>query len=97
MMAMAGAVNGNGLLVYARLREEEVEQWSSTPGVEVLAQAEYAGKGTGDAVYQQVWDDEEKGAKYQSVYDYSPYEIEDEELGTTTITPPKKFGAMAGT
>src|SRR5690554_958015 len=87
-------VNGNSLLVYARLREHEVEQWRGTPGVEVLAEHEYVGKGTGDLVYHLLFDDAETTAKYDSVYDRSPQEHE-EDGETYTVTPPDKFGVLA--
>ena len=88
-------VNGNSLLVYARLRDHQVKQWRGTHGVEVLAEHEYVGKGTGDLVYQLLFDDPEATAKYDSVYSRSPYEADDGEGGTTTVTPPERFGVMA--
>ena len=88
-------VNGNSLLVYARLRDHQVEQWRGTPGVEVLAEHEYVGKGTGDLVYQLLFNDPEATAKYDSVYSREPYEEDDGEGGTTTVTPPERFGVMA--
>lgn len=88
--------DGNSLMVYARLREHEVEQWENTPGVEVLGQAEYTGKGTGQAVYDQVFSDTDKAAKYDSVYDRSEQTVDDGEGGTTTVTPPPMFGLLAG-
>src|SRR5690554_8039246 len=88
-------VNGNSLLVYARLREHEVEQWRGTPGVEVLAEHEYVGKGTGDLVYHLLFDSPEATAKYDSVYSRESYEVDDGEGGTTTVTSPERFGVMA--
>lgn len=88
-------VNGNSLLVYARLREHQVAQWRNTPGVEVLAEHEYVGKGTGDLVYQLLFDSPEATAKYDAVYSREPYEVDDGEGGLTTVTPPAKFGKLA--
>lgn len=88
--------NGNALMVYARLRENEAEQWRGMEGVEVLAESPYQGKGTGDAVYQQILDDPEKLATYKSVHDTEPYEVTDDELGSYTVMPPFKFGIIAG-
>src|SRR5690554_1196911 len=70
-------VNGNSLLVYARLRDHQVAQWRNTPSVEVLAEAPYTGKGTADAVYGMLFDDPESTAKYDSVYSREPYEVDD--------------------
>ncbi|WP_062359647.1 hypothetical protein [Vreelandella aquamarina] len=88
-------VNGDKLLAYMRLTEEQAETWLDTPGVEVLAQAPYQGNGTGNVVYEQLFADAEATAKYDSVYDRSPREVDDGEGGTMTITPPDKFGVMA--
>lgn len=88
-------INGKSWLVYARLREDEVQQWRSAPCVEVLAEAPYQGSTTADAVYAALFADEEATAKYDSVYDRSPQTVDDEEGGTITITPPARFGAMA--
>lgn len=88
-------VNGNSLMVYARLRDHQVAQWRGTPGVEVLAEHEYVGKSTGDLVYQLLFDSPEATAKYDSVYDRTPREVDDGEGGVITVTPPAKFGVMA--
>lgn len=88
--------DGQSLGVYVRMTDEQAEQWRGTPGVEILAEAPYKGVGTGDTVYQQIWDDPDKLAKYDSVYDRTPVEIDDGEGGTYTYTPPAKFGIIAG-
>lgn len=89
-------VNGNALMVYARLRANEVEQWDGMPGVEVLAQAPYTGRETADAVYGEVFADPDKAAKYDSVYDRSPRSYLDEETGEEiTVSPPERFGVLA--
>lgn len=87
--------DGNSLLVYARLTEEQAGTWRDTPGVEVLAQAPYQGNGTGNVVYEALFADPDATAKYDSVYDRTPREVDDGEGGTMTITPPAKFGVMA--
>ncbi|MBW5800048.1 hypothetical protein [Halomonas elongata] len=89
-------MNGGEVMVYARFRNSEAEQWRGMPGVEVLAEAEYTGPGTADAVYAQVFDDPDKLAKYDSVYDRSPRQVDDGEGGTITVTPPNRFGVIAG-
>lgn len=89
-------VNGNSLMVYARLRPEQVEQWQNVPGVEILGQAEYVGRETPSVVYDQVFADETAKAKYESVYSLEPKEYTDEETGETYIeTPSEKFGTLA--
>lgn len=88
-------VNGDKLLAYMRLTGEQAEHWLGTPGVEVLAQAEYIGKETGDAVYAALFSDPDATAKYDSVYDRTPREVDGGEGGTITVTPPDKFGVMA--
>src|SRR5690554_6091924 len=90
-------VNGNSLVTYVRLTVEQAEQWRDMPHVEVLAEVEYHGKGTSQAITDQVFNDPEKLTKYKSVYDYTPYEITDEETGEPySVIPPKMFGIMAG-
>lgn len=88
-------VNGDSLMAYMRLTEEQADTWRETPGVEVLAQAEYQGNGTGNVVYDALFADPDATAKYDSVYDRSPREVDDGEGGTITMTPPAKFGVMA--
>jgi len=87
---------GQSLGVYARLRSREVEKWRGMPGVQVLAEAPFEGRGTAQAVYDQVFADPELLTIYDSVYDRSPRTVDDGEGGTMTITPPKWFGIMAG-
>ena len=88
--------DGNSLMVYARLREDEVEAWRDMPHVEVLGEAPFTGQGTGQAVYDQVFDDPAKDTKYRAVYDYSPRQEDDGEGGVITVEPPKMFGLLAG-
>ena len=88
--------NGNALMVYARLREDEVDQWRGMPHVEVLSEQPFTGPGTGQAVYDAIFADSTKDTKYRSVYDYTPYETDDGEGGTVTVTPPQMFGLLAG-
>lgn len=88
-------VNGDSLMAYMRLTEEQADTWRETPGVEVLAQAPYQGKETGNVVYDQLFANPDATAKYDSVYDRTPKEVDDGEGGTFTMTPPDKFGVMA--
>ncbi|XKE45763.1 hypothetical protein LG302_01065 [Halomonas organivorans] len=88
--------DGSALLVYARLRPDEVDAWRGMPGVEVLAEAPFQGKGTAQAVYDHVFADPGALAAYDNVYDRTPREVDDGEGGTTTVTPPDWFGILAG-
>lgn len=90
------AANGDALLVYARLRDTEADAWRGMPFVEVLAEAPFTGPGTGQSVYDQVFADADLAAKYDGVYSRAPYEADDGEGGTTTVTPPAMFGLLAG-
>ena len=90
MARTPATINDNAILVYTRMNEEQVAQWRGTPGVEVLAEHEYVGKGTAGKVYGQLFDDPEATAKYDSVYSREPYEADDGE-----VTPPERFGVMA--
>lgn len=88
-------VNGNSLLSYFRLSFEEAEMWRNTPGVEILAESNYIGMETCHLVYDQVFNDPTAKAKYDSVYDYTPYDVDDGLGGTITIYPPERFGCIA--
>lgn len=78
---------------YVRMTPAQLDEWR--PHVTVLAESPYTGTGTADRVYEQIINDPEKLALYESVYDISPCEIDDGEGGTTTYTPPFKFGMLA--
>ncbi|CBV44052.1 hypothetical protein [Halomonas elongata] len=88
--------NGSAVLAYARFREAQAAQWRGIPGIEILGEAEFTGRGTADAVYGQVFDDPDKLAKYDSVYDRTPREVDDGQGGVITVTPPDRFGVVAG-
>ncbi|WP_339934588.1 hypothetical protein [Vreelandella glaciei] len=88
-------INGDKVMAYARFRDEEADVWRGTPGVEVLSEALFEGVGTGAKVYQQVLDDPEALAKYESVYDRFVPE-EDPETGDVVIVERVNFGVMAG-
>lgn len=88
------ALNGAGdRLHYVRLTPNQLDEWR--PHVIVLAEAPYTGTGTADRIYQQIHDDAEKLAIYESVYDTSPRMVDDGEGGTMEVTPPFKFGMLA--
>ena len=88
------SVNANGdCLHYVRLLPELLNEWRSH--VTVLAEAPYAGVGTADRLYQQIQNDPNALALYESVYDTSPREVDDGEGGKATYTPPFAFGMLA--
>lgn len=87
--------DGVSLLVYARLRETEAQEWRGMPGVEVLAEAVYQGRGTAESVYGQVFNDPEKLAKYDSAYQRMRTTT-DAETGEEQQIRQDKFGILAG-
>ena len=76
------------LAVYTRLRPSEVEQWRGMPHVTVLAEAPYQGKGTAQAVYDQIFADPDALAAYDSVYDRTPREAPTGEESITLVADP---------
>ncbi|QFT84994.1 hypothetical protein FIU88_08395 [Halomonas sp. THAF12] len=84
----ATTTDGSALLVYARLRPAEIEQWRGMPHVTVLAEAPYQGKGTAQAVYGQVFADADALASYDSVYDRTPREVPTGEESITLVADP---------
>lgn len=90
------AMTGAELMVYARLMPEQEAQWRGMTGVRVLAEAPFEGPGTTDAVYDALFTDAEAAAIYNRVYPHAPYQAFDPEMGEITVTPPIKFGAIAG-
>lgn len=89
-------VSGDELLAYCRFQDAQATQWRGTPGVEVLAEAPFEGAGTTGAVYAALFADPEAKAIYDRVYPHEPYTITDPDMGEIVITPPERFGAMAG-
>lgn len=89
------AVNGVAALTYVRVTPEEEAAFPGMPGVTVLARADYAGPGTADAVYADLFSDPAALALYDAVYPRDPVAVPDGEGGTLTYTPPERFGAMA--
>lgn len=87
------AIKGDARLHYIRVSQAQLDALANH--YTVLAKTTYKGIGTTDRVYQQILDDPEKLALYESVYDTAPREMDDGEGGTTTYTPPFKFGMLA--
>jgi hypothetical protein len=83
------------VLVYARLNDADAAQYRSIQHMEVLAETAFTGKGTADRLYQMVFDDPEKLAKYDSVHQ-RVRTITDPETGEERQIRQDKFGILAG-
>nr|WP_319250515.1 hypothetical protein [uncultured Celeribacter sp.] len=80
-------------LVYIRVEEADVAEWIATPHVTILAQRPY-GPAVQDLVYADLFADPAALALYDSVYDRTPYPVDDGEGGEIMVTPPVRFGQM---
>jgi len=89
-------INGNSMLAYLRLTDEEAEQWRNLEHVEVLAETPFNGAGTADTLYHTILNDQTLKDKYTSVYSLDPYTITDEDGTVHQVTPPTKFGVIGG-
>lgn len=87
-------LNGDRLLAYCRFTDEQADQWRGTPGVDILGEAPFTGKGTADRVYQQIWDNPEALAKYDSVWDRVKSYTDEEGVPHEYEQP--MFGIMGG-
>lgn len=85
--------SGDLALVYIRMTETGAQEWSETPHVTIIAQRPYA-PGVQDLVYADLFADADAAALYDSVYSRAPYDVDDVEGGTVTVTPPERFGVM---
>lgn len=86
--------NGASALVYVRMTQDEADQWRGTPGVAILAEAEYVGPETADAVYDKLEADTKAMANYAKVYPRTPIKFVDDDGKTQTYVPPFRFGQM---
>ena len=68
--------DGEAVMVYVRLQDDEVESWRGMPGVEIMAEVEYAGAGTAQKVYDLVFSDPAKYERYKALYPHEPYQVE---------------------
>lgn len=89
------AIRGDRVLVYARLSEADADKYRTVESMEVLAETEYTGKGTADRLYQMIFEDPEKLAKYDSVHQRLRT-IKDPETGEEHNIRQDKFGILAG-
>lgn len=81
-------------LVYVRMTPDEAAQWRGTPLVTILAEAEYTGPETADAVYAALSDNPASMALYDAVYSREPVEWTDENGDVQSFSPPFMFGVM---
>jgi hypothetical protein len=81
--------NGAQALVYVRLTQVEAARWRGTPGVTVLAEADYA-PGVADALYGALLADPQAALLYHAVYPRQPVNLPD---GTVFILP-ERFGVL---
>lgn len=92
-------IEGNEAMTYVRLNGEELPAWESRPYVEMWGTTSFIGEGTADSVYAAVFDDPDRSATYQRIYPTDPVEVsyvDDGELIEYTVTPPARFGILAG-
>lgn len=94
MTRTPAVVNGDKLLAYCRFTADQAEQWRGTPGVEVLAEAPFAGEGTADKIYNAILNNPDALAKYDSVWNRTKtYTDED---GVEHTYEQTKFGIIGG-
>lgn len=89
-------VTGDELMIYARLSDFEAEQWRGIDGVRILAEREFAGPGTADALFDDVRADPGTAAIYDRVYPRPVQQLDDGEGATIEYQRPPNFGMMAG-
>ena len=54
---VAAVVSGGELMTYARLTDDEANQWRGIDGVQILAETEFDGPGTADRLYEALFAD----------------------------------------
>ncbi|WP_447926954.1 hypothetical protein [Vreelandella sp. EE27] len=88
--------NGDEVMIYARLDATEADQWRGIEGVQILAEREFSGKGTADALFDAVRADANTKAIYDRVYPRPVQQFDDGEGGTFEYQRPANFGMIAG-
>lgn len=68
--------DGESVMVYVRLQDDEVAAWRGMPGVEIMSEVEFSGPGTAQRVYDQVFSDPTKYERYKALYPHEPYQVE---------------------
>lgn len=89
-------VNGDELMIYARLTDDEAEKWRGINGVQILAETEFDGPGTADRLYEAVFADAAAQTIYDRVYPRPVQELDDGEGGVIEYRRPERFGMIAG-
>lgn len=89
-------INGSELMIYARLTDLEAEQWRGIDGVQILAEREFDGPGTADALFDAVRADADTAAIYDRVYPRPVQQFDDGEGGVIEYQRPERFGMIAG-
>lgn len=87
---------GDELMIYASLTEGEAEQWRGMDGVQVLAEREFTGEGTADALFKSVRDDPHTNEIYERVYPRPIRQIRMEDGAIVESQRPGNFGMIAG-
>lgn len=89
-------VSGGELMTYARLTDDEANQWRGIDGVQILAETEFDGPGTADRLYEALFADAGAQTIYDRVYPRPVQELDDGEGGVIEYRRPERFGMMAG-
>lgn len=79
-------VQGDEMLCYVRMEEDEFERWSGTPVVEFWA-SETVGPGAADSLYGSVFNTPEQKEIYDRVFPHAPYEADTGEVTYTLSVP----------
>ena len=83
-------------MIYARLTDDEAERWRGIEGVRILAEREFDGPGTADALFDAVRANAETAEIYDRVYPRPVQRLDDGEGGTIEYQRPANFGMIAG-
>lgn len=89
-------VQGDELMIYARLTHLEADQWRGIDGVKILAEREFNGPGTANALFDTVRADPDNAAIYDRVYPRPVEQLDNGEGGVIEYQRPANFGMIAG-
>jgi len=89
-------VNGDELMIYARLTDEQAAAWRGIDGAQILAERQFDGPGTAAALFDAVRADPATAAIYDRVYPRPVQQLDDGEGGTIEYQRPANFGMIAG-
>lgn len=88
--------HGDELMIYASLDELEAVHWRDIEGIQILAEREFTGKGTADALFDKVRENPETNEIYQRVYPRPIRRINMEDGSVVESQRPANFGMIAG-